>query len=714
MSSNRRDEDDLEGEFAAPHESPETGVLVPEPRVASTEPRIEFDDLPQASRSLRRSTLQFDVLRERAARQRRTTFGQPQVESDFAALSPREVQSQPPAYRSQFFDDEDPDADANVTGLQLDLQRGEEEFIQANGVPVVETVISHSGRSQASSISQPSTGTNPVISRPTPSRWSPGPGFPPLGLGNTQPPAAPRNPPRPDPANVSGTNPAPGNPPRPPGPRRPQQQPYRVLIGGRYVTVSQRPTATPAVRPVMWPKEDRPDMPADVRLTFQKSATGYVLAKNNKFQMPVLKHDAEGGETLEGLCLVNRQVDSIKDHLRQFDMDDVMDIVIPLALPRAEIDSQRFDLLKDYAKLTADMVAVSCYWYNTFLSHLPYIRENMSYTFTLFKNNTDESLWNLVLEDYERFDPSERGGPLVAFLILKRIRNVSETAITNLKAKLKNLKISKLPGEDVDRAVSLVRATHSALRSVSTPDRTYVPEDFPALLYKVFQTTSVPEFNDCFKRRLTQIRSEADETGLQPNWPAIDSILSLATNTYSRLKTSEEWNVPAPSKAKALVGAHTHNADALHKCWNCDGDDHQYSVQACPKPFDEKRFKANKKAFYDAKKKGKGGKGNDKGKPKHKVVDGEHKVLNRKGVYVADQKYYHKQKKEKQDKALKDIRATIETLKQEAAAAENGTTSPPTQQDQPAANTAAPATGRANYSTQFDALTERMNNLFGD
>ena len=53
-------------------------------------------------------------------------------------------------------------------------------------------------------------------------------------------------------------------------------------------------------------------------------------------------------------------------------------------------------------------------------------------------------------------------------LIMRRIQNNSESAITHMVEKVTKLKISKLTGENVDTAVSLIKSTYQVLVSVTS------------------------------------------------------------------------------------------------------------------------------------------------------------------------------------------------------------------------------------------------------
>ena len=56
----------------------------------------------------------------------------------------------------------------------------------------------------------------------------------------------------------------------------------------------------------------------------------------------------------------------------------------------------------------------------------------------------------------------------MAYLILQRIQDSSEQALYMLKDQIMKLDIKKLPGEDVDHVVGLVKSTYKVLKSSST------------------------------------------------------------------------------------------------------------------------------------------------------------------------------------------------------------------------------------------------------
>ena len=156
---------------------------------------------------------------------------------------------------------------------------------------------------------------------------------------------------------------------------------------------------------------------------------------------------------------------TIEMHLVNYDIIDVCNIVEPETnfLESMEIRGVH-NLLADHSQLTPPMVAISNFFYNTCVDQ-EYIGDNMSLLFQFLKNNTDEDLWTKCLEDYQAFHPLQQGGPLMFILILKRIRDSSESAVLRVRASLEKLKIKNLEGEDVDMAVSLIKTVTELLES---------------------------------------------------------------------------------------------------------------------------------------------------------------------------------------------------------------------------------------------------------
>jgi hypothetical protein len=345
----------------------------------------------------------------------------------------------------------------------------------------------------------------------------------------------------------------------------------------------------------------------------------------------------------------------------EHDMLDVCMIVLPKDLNNtSDVEMTRYNLFDDYPKLTPTIVGNSNAYYSRWVDD-DFIAENLNLTYTLCKNNTEETLFNKCLEEYDTYHPMQRGGPLILCLLLLRIHNASEQHMDYLKLRVETLKISTLEGESVDVAVSLINSAYATFQSTSTPHNDRIPPEWSKTLITVFQTTSVPEFNETFKDEEKGARRSADKNGGQPNWPTHEQLTRLATTTYNRLKVSGEWDVPTTTRAKSYnTVANTSGNTSGDKpsfersCWNCGSKDHM--LNDCTKPRDEAKVTKARQQFRARRQPN--NQGSRRTQPQHKRMNGKPMILNKKGAYVLDQKKVQdKRKKGQLESALSAIQA---------------------------------------------------------
>ena len=441
-------------------------------------------------------------------------------------------------------------------------------------------------------------------------------------------------------------------------PRPPPIQNRTIVIDGRRMKLADAPADKDTFSvPRRWDKTQRENLSGEERELFYTSATTQALAKSNKLSMLSIKEDEDG--ILKQVNNTRSQLRLLHDHMVLNDIADVFTIVsVDDVLTQGTIHESPqggplvFDLFVDYPRLHVTQVASSAAWYNTWLAPVqPYVKENLQLTFELLKNSTDVKLWTKCLDEYEEFHPIQQGGPLMFYLIMKNIQNSSEAAVEHLRGKIKTLKISKLPDENVDTAVSLIKSAHYALLNASTAGRSFVPDDFPKQLLEVMQTSTNEEFTTVFREEQAKAQRDADKHGGQPAWPTVSEILRLATNTYRRLVQTGDWARPAVGgKRRALAaqtsaprddsGGYGHGSGRgsgpppfrrRRICFNCEKEGHL--VPSCPEPLDQDKIKRNKQAFLDSKR----NTNSQRSLPKYKTAkDGKRLVLNERGLYVQD------------------------------------------------------------------------------
>jgi hypothetical protein len=286
---------------------------------------------------------------------------------------------------------------------------------------------------------------------------------------------------------------------------------------------------------------------------------------------------------------------------------------------------------------------------------------------------------------------------------------------------VRTLKISEYEGEDIDNIVRTVNTAVSLLEHSSNADQNYITHDFCRDLLRLFQSSTVPDFNQTFVDLERRCQVEADSSGLAVvKWPSIDSITQLALATYYCLSASGQWAKGTRPAGLTVVPFDWHPG----ACFNCGAMDHL--LKDCPKPRNDAIIEANLQAMKDYKKlhqtkdkssdrppgrggghgrgrdrgRGRGrGRGGDSSRPRHKLTkDGKPLRLNPQGNYVLDQHKWHLMQNEQAVERLTTL------LSQSGGPAGDTSDSPP---PPPAAPSAAAAS-----TAQADRIREALQGCF--
>ena len=249
-------------------------------------------------------------------------------------------------------------------------------------------------------------------------------------------------------------------------------------------------------------------------------------------------------------------------------------------------------------------------------------------TLDFLQRNTTDTLWEKCLEKHNLYPPAQQGGPLIFLIMMKKIQSNTDDAVRYLIDGIQKMKLSDFDGENIDRAISLLRGAERRLRNAPAG----VPRDFPTWVMRIFQTSSVTAFNDKFKL-FTDILSLGRTFGTEMiPIPNAEELFRLAENTYTELLALDEWTgvtTKANQSHNGLIANFPKN-NKTAVCWNCDGQGH--SVNDCPKPANNQRIEAKRQAYKDQKKKEREGKNKNKKPPKK----GEPKTVDPKWAPPAD------------------------------------------------------------------------------
>jgi hypothetical protein len=476
---------------------------------------------------------------------------------------------------------------------------------------------------------------------------------------------------------------------------------------------------------------------------FYTRATGFVLSKNNKLALPSYKQNEDG--TLKGLNYVSSQLKELKNHLTKYDMINVFGIVQPVDVANSiELETEVFRFFEDYPRLSIPLIANSNHWWSANIKS-DWIKQNLEFSFEFLKANTSESLWGKARAEYDTFEPCRRGGPLMLYLILNRIQDCSEASIDLLKVRLKSMKISELPGEDIEVAVSFIKSCQAALIGASRPEKWHVPDDLSQTVLQIMQTTTVEAFNKVFRTRCEAVVWIADETHLPPEWPSVSRITNLATGTYLRMKADKTWTAP---DATPKAGGAAFTAEGYVRpdpiCFNCDG---AHLLPNCEKPRDEDKIAAAKAKWTLAHpwRGGGGGRGGGRGRGRGgrgrgdrgggrgrswrggrgrgddstsrqrvtKIENGQPMVLNKKGAFVLDSKAIQATKSVEHDTKLVTEALKLLSVPVPPVIDTNQTMSYHTAMTGPSGTEgAASGTARSHTAEQIRAAIARANQQF--
>ena len=249
-------------------------------------------------------------------------------------------------------------------------------------------------------------------------------------------------------------------------------------------------------------------------------------------------------ELLKNNLAIETFIRKLKRHAIRYDMHELM-TKFPM-LEDTLHDHDRFskgetiNLIENWdrigdgndKRITVTEIADTVAWIKEYASagSLSYL-EDMEWTHEHILNSLDDELSEIVGTILDQdYSPGQRGGPLTFAIAMDQCINLSEEAIDSLKKSIESFDVKNVKGEDIGLVCrhfkyALKRLFHNG---AITPTLT-------KNLFKVFQTTSVPEFNDFVAHWMR------DTTRKSSKRPSYQDILAEVEDYYKRLLASGEW-----------------------------------------------------------------------------------------------------------------------------------------------------------------------------
>lgn len=362
------------------------------------------------------------------------------------------------------------------------------------------------------------------------------------------------------------------------------------------IAVTPRSTQGVTLGGVMFRKEDRAPLSMEKRtelfdkITLKKLDTTFT-------EMSISLSDIE---KLDDTYNVAMLVDRVRDHFIKYDLHGIFQIVDPVdPATSSAVNAPLGNLFTSYSTISETAVARSNEWYRRWAVSTEY-ETNLQLSLDFLATNTSEALWEKTLEAHALYPVEQQGGPLAFILMMKKIQYDTEDAVRYLQEGVKKMKLTNFAGENVERAVSLLRGAERRLRNTESG----VPQDFTKWVLDIFQTSSVDVFNAQFalyNGMFSLGRKVATAPMIQPT-PG--ELYKLAEQTYLELVSTDAWTgitTKGTTHTGLTVGGAPSPAPHTPVCWNCGEPGH--NVMTCPKPKNQKRIDAERTKFRKDRKK---------------------------------------------------------------------------------------------------------------
>ena len=344
---------------------------------------------------------------------------------------------------------------------------------------------------------------------------------------------------------------------------------------------------------VLYRKEERNKLTEDKLADLYDKAT---KTKHKKFDFINLTLNDE--DKLDDTYNLDMIIRKMRSSHYAYDMHNVFTILI---LDPFDIDGKTIvgtkDLYSEFAEISIQEVMRSNEFYSRW-AKASYFKQNLKLTYTYFQNNVSEELWEKTFETYDDYAPQYKGGPLFFIIMIGKLLSNTEEATITLQNRIKNFKITTLPGEDVSRAVSLLKG---AIRRLAHIKRKKIRVDIDWFaeitrqIIKVMQTTSVDEFNEVFKtldrdRFIDNVMLDSNQSSQRVL--TYERIFRLAETKYIDMNEAGTWTGVNTKGGDSVFKAELNKNGSKIVCDNCGGP---HVLGECKLPRDEAKIKENRK-----------------------------------------------------------------------------------------------------------------------
>ena len=209
-------------------------------------------------------------------------------------------------------------------------------------------------------------------------------------------------------------------------------------------------------------------------------------------------------------------------------------------------------------------------------------------------------------------EPASRGGSLFLKVLLDQVTTTGEANLRQLIHITETYSIkTNCPGEDIQKVSDLLGSIYDSLNTIRKED---LPPDSVSNLLKILQTTSVPNFNNQFRKMGNDLANQEIQRAINSTFnyslgnsdlkndiKTIKWTLEFADRYYVRLKEDGTWNkcLQRPP-GKSFFLAHDQAGEAKGSppdfVWSsgCFNYGENHNLKDCPHTKDTSRISRNK------------------------------------------------------------------------------------------------------------------------
>jgi hypothetical protein len=199
---------------------------------------------------------------------------------------------------------------------------------------------------------------------------------------------------------------------------------------------------------VMFDKAKRATLTPDKQIEYTEKATKRILPGSQLISTE--GYDSNKDNVLERMADEKHKIMKVVNYLIQMGASLGWLILTPKDVENCpDLEAETYDLLEQHRTVTLDQVVLSTLFY-TIWSKDKFVLEDFAIQMQCLQNNVHHSLWTRCQEEIKGVHPLAQTGPVMLYIILRRMRDCSENTSFLLLDRLKNYKISDKDGEDID------------------------------------------------------------------------------------------------------------------------------------------------------------------------------------------------------------------------------------------------------------------------